>query len=175
MADQIPTSQVFVATESDRKRISAAVKLVESMPPEQGRTRLRARVPAVPWPVLGKITSGDTVAGDTNVTVRIYNGTAGSEADSGQDITNVVNKFGSASNGTWVWCMTNGINWYLVMGGGGGGGSFTNCPAKVGDSDIVSTLSEMTVDTSGRYGNLVVDFETSCIGYIPFTEDCCPE
>lgn len=111
-ADLMPGESYVIPTRAEADRIARAVVAFEGQPPN--RTVKTARTPAFPWPILGKITSGNTSKGDTNVTVRIYNGTAGSESDSGQDITNVVNKFGSVSNGKFVWCQTNGINWYLT-------------------------------------------------------------
>ena len=95
------------------RRIVDAVRKIERSPPTIRNPGSRVSAPP-PWPVLGKITSGNSVKGDTNVTVRIYNGDPGAEVDSGIDLTPVCNRFGSVSNGKWVLCLNNGWGWYLA-------------------------------------------------------------
>lgn len=61
--------------------------------------------------VLGKTNASHAKGADG--TINVYTGTAGSETDSGSDIT-AHNKFGDVASGKWVICLKINSQWYLI-------------------------------------------------------------
>ena len=53
------------------------------------------------------------IAAEDSGSVQIWNGTPGSETDTGQTIT-AYNYFRQVNSGDWVWCAHNGSGWYVV-------------------------------------------------------------
>lgn len=83
------------------------------------RTRKSSRTPprgqqqrfAANLPKLGQ--AAEAIGAESSGSVQIWNGTPGSEADTGQTIT-AYNYFRYINSGDWVWCAHNGYGWYVV-------------------------------------------------------------